>query len=101
MHCKRVLESIGATCHFENMDGAGILKCRIEEIREANGTISSARASKFRVEFTVQTAASPMSPSLSPNDNRGQFATCLTLVMEKGAQSTFKAAYARMRAEWQ
>ena len=101
MHCKRVLESIGATCHFENMDGAGILKCRIEEIREANGTVSSARASKFRVEFTVQTAASPMSPSLSPNDNRGQFATCLTLVMEKGAQSTFKAAYARMRAEWQ
>lgn len=101
MHCKRVLEGIGAACVLENMDGSGVLKCRIEEIREANGTITSVRASKFRVEFTVQTAASAMSPSLSPNDNRGQFATCLTLVMEKGAQSTFKAAYARVRAEWQ
>jgi hypothetical protein len=100
-HCKRVLESIGATVVLESADGAGLLKCRIEEIREANGLITSVRASKFRVEFTVQTAASPMSPSLSPNDNRAQFATCLTLIMEKGAQSTFKAAYTRMRSEWQ
>lgn len=32
-HCKRVLEMIGASVAIENADGAGILKCRIDEIR--------------------------------------------------------------------
>lgn len=68
---------------------------------ESNGLITPVRASKFRVEFTMQTAASPASPSLSPNDRRSQFSTCMTLVMEKGAQATFKATYACLRAEWQ
>lgn len=125
LHCKRVLESIGATVVIENADGAGVLKCRVEEIRgtqletrrsllqfsslahlmpldfaESNGSVSIVRPSKFRVEFSVQAAPTP-SPSLSPSDHRGQFSTCITLIMEKGTQSTFKATYARLRQEWQ
>lgn len=33
LHCKRVLEAIGASVVIEAQDGAGILKCRIDAIR--------------------------------------------------------------------
>lgn len=33
MHCKSILEAIGATVFIENADGAGVLKCRIDAIK--------------------------------------------------------------------
>lgn len=68
---------------------------------DASGTTGPLKAVKFRVEFSNTNAhASSAAGTFSP-DSRSQYPTCLTLVMEKGAHSTFKLAYNRLRAAWE
>ena len=67
------------------------------------GSTGPLKPVKFRVELSTQTnLSSPLlsSPAPSP-DLRGYYPTTVTLVMEKGAHSTFKAAYNRLRAQWE
>jgi len=71
-----------------------------------------AKSVKFRVEFSSHTSLSN-SPLLGSNGNgssgsasnspdlRGQYPTVVTLVMEKGAHSTFKTTYNRLRQKWE
>ncbi|GAA5881260.1 hypothetical protein JCM3774_002867 [Rhodotorula dairenensis] len=109
--CKRVLEEMGVAVVAQNADGMVILKCRVHERRDAS-SLGPAKSAKFRVEFSSHhsssspSSASP-SPSLgshSPNPSvselRQQYPTLVTLVMEKGAHSTFKATYNRLRHRW-
>lgn len=64
------------------------------------------KPTKFRVELSSHTSlnSSPLlgGPVAPANpDLRSQYPTVVTLVMEKGAHSTFKATYNRLRAQWE
>lgn len=92
---------MGARVLVENAEGAGILRCRVNELQGKQSpmlrseTGDQARSTgnptpkpvKFKVEFSTPTY-SPVSPAI---DARALFTeTTLTLTMEKGAHSTFK-----------
>ncbi|GAA6064411.1 hypothetical protein JCM10212_001235 [Sporobolomyces blumeae] len=112
LECKRLLENIGVSVIVQNADGMAMLKCRASERRDSTST-GPAKSVKFRVEFSSHTSltSSPLlgsggghgsnagSASNSP-DLRSQYPTVVTLVMEKGAHSTFKATYNRLRQRW-
>ena len=95
-----MLERLRVKVVVENADGAGILKCRADELHESTHSSPVAmKAVKFRVEFTIHASASPAhSPALLDAQH---YATCLTLVMEKGAHSSFKAVHAALRRAWE
>jgi hypothetical protein len=80
-----------------------------------SSTVGPAKSAKFRVEFSSHTSLSSNSPLLSntasfssngsapnsPNPDSKLYPTVVTLVMEKGAHSTFKASYNRLRQMWE
>lgn len=100
--CRRLLEELGVYVIVENTEGAGTLKCRVEEIRDPSGNHATVKALKFRVEFTTQTFGTPLSQSPALNSfNSKQFNSFVTLVMEKGAHSTFKIVQAHLRNLWE
>lgn len=94
--CKRILESLGVTVILENKRGVLVLKCHVQQLFDGHVSTGLLKPVKFRVDF--QQTSSP-SPSLSPNPL--QYPTTVTLVMEKGAHSTFKATYNRLRTAWE
>ena len=65
-----------------------------------SGLIVPAKAVKFKVEFTVQSNGSPLLPSGWQDESRSKACT-LTMVMEKGAHSTFKTISGLVRKSWQ
>lgn len=77
-----------------------------------SSSVGPTKSVKFRVEFSSHTSLST-SPLLGSNgtgssgsaanspDLRGQYPTVVTLVMEKGAHSTFKTTYNRLRQKWE
>ncbi|BGO91156.1 serine/threonine-protein kinase gin4 [Rhodotorula toruloides] len=112
LECKRLLEDLGVAVMVQNADGMAILKCRANERRDSS-SVGPAKSVKFRVEFSSHSSsssplASPSISSSSPNPSsssssmalRQQYPTLVTLVMEKGAHSTFKATYNRLRLRW-
>ncbi|GAA6022405.1 hypothetical protein JCM11491_001580 [Sporobolomyces phaffii] len=111
LECKRLLEAIGVSVVVQNADGLALLKCRASERRDSS-SVGPAKSVKFRVEFSSHTSLST-SPLLGSNgtgssgsaanspDLRGQYPTVVTLVMEKGAHSTFKTTYNRLRQKWE
>lgn len=70
----------------------------LTRINDADGGILSGplKAVKFRVEF----ASNLSSPSIGSSP-RDLYPTSVTLIMEKGAHSTFKATYNRLRSAWE
>ncbi|GJN88930.1 hypothetical protein Rhopal_001901-T1 [Rhodotorula paludigena] len=108
LECKRLLEQLGVQVVVQNADGMAVLKCRATERRDSS-SVGPAKSAKFRVEFSSHSGSASSSPSLgssSPNPSaaaselRQQYPTVVTLVMEKGAHSTFKATYNRLRHQW-
>ncbi|SCV67531.1 BQ2448_5142 [Microbotryum intermedium] len=104
--CKRILESIGVIVLLANEGGSSILKCRFagDGLRESHGSAGALKAVKFRVEFSRHghhSSPSMAPPSPNPNHDRTLYPTVVTLVMEKGAHTTFKATYNRLRSAWE
>ncbi|GAA5881930.1 hypothetical protein JCM16303_003472 [Sporobolomyces ruberrimus] len=111
LECKRLLEAIGVSVVVQNAEGMALLKCRASERRDSS-SVGPTKSVKFRVEFSSHTSLST-SPLLGSNgtgssgsaanspDLRGQYPTVVTLVMEKGAHSTFKTTYNRLRQKWE
>ncbi|WWD10158.1 hypothetical protein V865_008292 [Kwoniella europaea PYCC6329] len=103
--CIKLLESFGASVILEDADGWGVLKCRIDEIRDVSGIIIP-KSVRFRIEFlphsiwssTTNNSHQPNSPII-PGSPRGT-TTSMTMVQEKGALSSFRAVYGRIRSEW-
>ncbi|KAH8926116.1 hypothetical protein BT69DRAFT_1038886 [Atractiella rhizophila] len=83
--CKKILTSFGVVVIVENSEGNAVLKCRVEEIVDSNSNSSVLKPVKFRVDFT----------------SHNTHITCLNMVMEKGAHSTFRAIYNRLKKEWE
>jgi hypothetical protein len=106
----RASERRGEHCEsfeFEWSTSSLILRVLID-----SSSVGPAKSVKFRVEFSSHTSLST-SPLLGSNasgssgsaanspDLRGQYPTVVTLVMEKGAHSTFKTTYNRLRQKWE
>ncbi|WRT67120.1 uncharacterized protein IL334_004086 [Kwoniella shivajii] len=104
--CIKLLESFGASVILEDADGWGVLKCRIDEIRDVTGIIIP-KSVRFRIEFLphgIWSSSNNHSNNSSinpPNSPRsGMTTTSMTMVQEKGALSCFRAVYGRIRSEW-
>lgn len=99
------LTSIGDCVSYEKTDP-------VSSSSSGSSSGGPAKSVKFRVEFSSHTSLST-SPLLGSNGNgssgsasnspdlRGQYPTVVTLVMEKGAHSTFKTTYNRLRQKWE
>ncbi|EKM49974.1 uncharacterized protein PHACADRAFT_130433 [Phanerochaete carnosa HHB-10118-sp] len=89
--CKRILEEMGVTATLVQAEGMGILKCRLEETRDPAGAMVTVKPVKFRVEMRIPTTVQAVAG----------FTVALNVVMEKGAHSSFKLIYGRLRREWE
>ncbi|KAG8929179.1 hypothetical protein FRC02_005911 [Tulasnella sp. 418] len=91
--CKKLLRDQGVVVLVQNSDAlsGGILKCRLDEIRDPAGVMSVVKAVRFRVEFH-QTSGSHAATG---------YITSATLIQEKGALSSFKLLFNRLRREWE
>ncbi|KAK4056001.1 serine/threonine-protein kinase gin4 [Microbotryomycetes sp. JL221] len=113
--CLKLLSGMGVNVVVQNSDGMTILKCRVYELRDSNGSSTGPlKTVKFRVEVTTQSAHSPASSPLMGGPSSGssgagissadvarrQYPTVITLVMEKGAHSTFRATFNKLRHSW-
>ncbi|CAL1714656.1 unnamed protein product [Somion occarium] len=88
--CKIILEEMGLSVILTQAEGMGILKCKLEESRDPNGVMVPVKAVKFRVEVHRPTTLQAIAG----------YKAALCIVMEKGAQSSFRLVYNRFRREW-
>lgn len=85
--CRRLLMRMDVRVVLEDAEGLGVLKCRLDEVRDPNGLMSVVKAVKFRVEVC------------RPSED----AICqvsLFLVHEKGSMDSFKEVYKRLQRDW-
>lgn len=86
--CQRTLEAQGVKVSEAQFQQRG-LKCKVADTINING--QSVKGVRFRIEFErVYVAAG--------NRASSQFSTKAVLTLEKGAQSTFRAAYNRLQS---
>jgi len=103
----RLLEDFGVSVLLEDVQGWGVLKCKVDDVLDVSGVVTQKQV-RFRVEFQPYRAPAPVSPALESPTGRAfslapppQLCACtLTLVQEKGALSTFRAVYQRLKCEW-
>lgn len=88
--CKRILHGIGVRAVLVHADGPGILKCRLDEITDPAGVMGVTKTVRFRVEVHAAGEA----------QEAAGYQTVLQLVQEKGAASSFRLVYNRLRHEW-
>lgn len=91
--CRKLLRSFGVGVVLQNSEGptGGILKCKLDEVRDPAGVMAVVKAVRFRVEFH----------NTSSSHAIAGYVTSLTLVQEKGALSSFKLIFNRLRREWE
>lgn len=102
--CKLLLMSYGVTIVSSQADaskagGGGVgpntpsvLNCHLEEVRDLAGVMAVTKAVKFRVEVR----------SLDQRQAaEAGYTTAVQLVQEKGALSSFKLIYQRLRNDWE
>ncbi|KAI0058992.1 hypothetical protein BV25DRAFT_1901867 [Artomyces pyxidatus] len=88
--CRRLLTNIGVHVVLTQAEGMGTLKCRVDDLVDSAGVMGVAKAVRFRVEVHSATATQAVAG----------YATVLHLVQEKGALSSFKLVYNRLRRDW-
>ncbi|KAF8636418.1 hypothetical protein AX17_003600 [Amanita inopinata Kibby_2008] len=80
--CRRLIMAMGAKVMLDDVEGLGVLRCRLDEGTEG------ARGIKFRVE--VQPAT----------DEQEGYSVCLLVVHEKGSVEGFKRVFSCLREGW-
>ena len=88
--CKRILHGLGVRAVLIHADGPGVLKCRLDEITDPAGVMGVTKTVRFRVEVHGATE----------EQEAVGYQTALQLVQEKGAASSFRLVYSRLRREW-
>lgn len=88
--CRQILENMGVSVMLTQTEGMGIFKCRLEETRDPAGVMATVKPAKFRIELRIPTTVQAVSG----------YTVLLDMVMEKGAHSSFKLVYGRLRREW-
>lgn len=84
----KILMPFGVICGLEDIEGWGVLRCKIEETLDSAGNAAN-KGVRFRIEF-APTGGQPNCP----------YESIATLVLEKGALSAFKSAYQYLKANW-
>ena len=93
--CRRLLEKMGVRVSIPHSADLGLLKCRLDEIRDPAGVMGVIKAVRFRVE--IRKAKDAQGPTVGI-DGPG---LVLSLVQEKGAASSFRAVFGRLRRDWE
>ena len=88
--CRRILENMGVAVMLLQAEGMGTLKCRLEELRDPVGIMATVKAVKFRIELRIPQTVQAIAG----------YTVAMNIVMEKGAASSFKLVYTRLRREW-
>jgi len=113
--CKRLLRSLGVVVILEDSEAVdgGVLKCRLDEVRgkfkearmwsisnlyifymlDPSGVLAVIKAVRFRVEFHLG--------GVTSSHAAAGFKSSLSLIQEKGALSSFKLIFNRLRREWE
>jgi serine/threonine-protein kinase HSL1, negative regulator of Swe1 kinase len=84
------LHGLGVRAVLIHADRLGILKCRLDKITDPAGVMSVTKTVRFRVEVHAA----------SDEQEAAWYQTALQLVQEKGAVSSFRLVYSRLRREW-
>jgi hypothetical protein len=84
---KRVLHTLGVQVAVVEIDGLRALKCRLDEVKDLQGTSTVVKGVRFKVEFSRSNASSS-----------GSYNTLVSLTQEKGAQSTFKTIFTSLKS---
>ncbi|KAA1468869.1 Pkinase-domain-containing protein [Dentipellis sp. KUC8613] len=88
--CNRLLNSIGVRVVLTHAESHGILKCKVDEHADPASPTGLMKAVRFRVE--VQRATQLQADS--------GYQSSLQMIQEKGALSSFKLVYSRLKREW-
>lgn len=88
--CRQILEGMGVSVMLIQEDGMGTLKCRLDKIRDPAGVMASVKPVRFRVEMRIPTTVQAVAG----------YTVAMHITMEKGALSSFKFVYGRLRREW-
>ena len=93
--CRRLLEKMGVRVSIPHSADLGLLKCRLDELRDPAGAMGVVKPVRFRVEIRKGSDTQGVSVGVDGH--------CLVLVFvqEKGAASSFKAIFARLKRDWE
>ncbi|KAK0488749.1 kinase-like domain-containing protein [Armillaria novae-zelandiae] len=82
--CRRLLMAMDVRVVLVDSEPLGVLKCRLDEMKDPSGVMGVLKPVKFRVEV----------------DSEVQATLILVMVQEKGSTETFKEIYRRLRRDW-
>ncbi|PVG03135.1 Pkinase-domain-containing protein [Serendipita vermifera] len=85
--CKRLLAAMGVSVSIEN---SGHLLCQFDGVHDPSGVMGAIKPVKFRVEVH----------GVLHSHAIAGYVTSLSIIQDKGALSTFKLLYNRLRREW-
>ena len=93
--CRRLLEKMGVRVSIPHSADLGLLKCRLDELRDPAGAMGVVKPVRFRVEIRKASDTQGLTFGV---DGHG---LVLGFVQEKGAASSFKAVFARLKRDWE
>ncbi|KAH7906608.1 kinase-like domain-containing protein [Hygrophoropsis aurantiaca] len=67
----RILEQLGVAVALEEIDGHGLLKCRMNDLIDANSNSVIQKQVRFKVEFSTSSNSNSISSSFSPSPQMG------------------------------
>ncbi|KAK0457711.1 Pkinase-domain-containing protein [Desarmillaria tabescens] len=82
--CRRLLMAMDVRVVLVDSEHLGVLKCRLDEIKDPSGVIGGLKPVKFRVEV----------------DSEVQATLALVMVQERGSAESFKEIFRRLRRDW-
>lgn len=88
--CRQILENMGVSVMFVQAHGMGTLKCTLEKTRDPASVMGTVKPVSFRVEMKLPTTVQAIAG----------YRVLLSMVMEKGAHSSFKLVFGRLRRDW-
>ncbi|KAJ3851115.1 Pkinase-domain-containing protein [Lentinula lateritia] len=81
--CRRLLMAMDVRVILEDAEGLGILKCKLDEVRDSNGVMSVLKAVKFKIDV-----------------KQTEEELFLILIHEKGSTDSFREVCKRLRRQW-
>ncbi|GAW08155.1 Pkinase-domain-containing protein [Lentinula edodes] len=81
--CRRLLMAMDVRVVLEDAEGLGILKCKLDEVRDSNGIMSVLKAVKFKIDV-----------------RQTEEELFLILIHEKGSTDSFREVCKRLRRQW-
>ncbi|KAJ3811374.1 Pkinase-domain-containing protein [Lentinula aff. lateritia] len=81
--CRRLLMAMDVRVMLEDAEGLGILKCKLDEVRDSNGVMSVLKAVKFKIDV-----------------KQTEEELFLILIHEKGSTDSFREVCKRLRRQW-